>query len=168
MTLKQGAYILCGYGGVGKSSLTHRLKRSQEILIDMDSGAYSKHPQFPKNYLDALRQIMEHSAKKPWVLCSTHLAWLEILKQQGYYYVLVCPDQSVSAETWEKERYLNRDNPEGYIEAMRANYDRYLTDMYQHAENNPQCLLLTLKAGEYLSDVFPTIRSWYQQLEAKK
>lgn len=165
MEFKQGGYIICGYGGVGKSSLVKLLKKSGDILIDLDSGAYSKSPIFPKNYLDALSQVMENSPKKPWILCSTHLPWLEMLQKHSYHYVLVCPSKSITATEWEEERYINRDNPEGYIEAMRKNYNQYLDDMHQHAEGNSQCTLITLDKGQYLVDVFPKIRDIYNHLE---
>lgn len=159
--------VICGYGGAGKSTLVSKMKDEQ--FIDLDSGYFTKGENFPRNYLDALLQLDQVSKKGTYVFISTHKALLEQLNANDAHYALVSPDSQVSAEQWEK-RYLDRPNPEGYIEFMRAHYDEFVRDMEAHATVNQKkshCLFIRLGEDEYLIDKFSIIKQWFDAVQAQ-
>lgn len=158
--MNQGVYLICGYGGVGKSTLVERFK--DQKFIDLDSALFSKSEKFPTNYLDMIRHLEQSEHVGSYVFISTHKQLLNLLQENNYYFALVCPDSTVSAEEWE-QRYINRANPEGYIEFMREHYDEFVRDMEAHAGQNKQCLFVRLKEDEYLADKFGDIKQWFEK-----
>ncbi len=144
--------VICGFSGIGKSTLSHRDIR----VFDFESSRYSHiyecgvkmgiNSEFPKNYIDALENMMSQNAAGYYYLVSCHESVRQELTNRGIPYVIVAP-------YWEcKNEYLKRWLRRGSsVEFIQNMYDRW--DEMQHSCVNDGAAIIYLDEKEYISDI---------------
>jgi hypothetical protein len=136
-----GTMIVCGFPGVGKTFLSEKYERFE----DSDSSSYSKHEDFPLNYVDHLVDIRSN---KDCLLISTHKLVREQLVKRGLAFYLVYPEGSLKKEYM--KRYEDRGSPQKFLDHMENNWDKYLKQL----EGQTDCYHFVLnKEGMFLSDI---------------
>jgi hypothetical protein len=94
------AIIIAGFCAIGKTHFcSNRVGLEPGMGVhDLDSSAYSSKPDFPQNYISAIRKL----AEKPCIiLVSTHRGLPSQLAKEGYYVAVVYPgDGSQTKREW--------------------------------------------------------------------
>lgn len=140
--------VISGFPGVGKSTLFE--KNEGALISDSDSSLFSwvepgvRHPDFPNNYID---HIKNNIGKMDFIFVSSHDVVREALNKEGIEYTLVYPSKDIKAEYI--QRYIDRGNNEKFVELLQSNYELFIDGIEK--ETHPK--LVSLKAGQYLSDV---------------
>lgn len=118
-------YIICGFPGVGKSTLYTQLKQKGVTVLDSDSSTFDK-SQFPQNYLEHIKQVIT-DGEVDYLFVSTHEDVVKGLMDKGYFFNLVYPDISL------KEHYINRykgrGSPEALINVIANNWETWINDI---------------------------------------
>ena len=123
--------IISAFPGTGKSVYHQKHK---EITLDSDSSNFSwvidesgnkvKNPEFPKNYID---HIKENIGKYEFIFVSSHKEVREALLENCIFFYLVYPDDRRKDEFI--ERYKNRGNDEKFIELVSNNWDDWMKEI---------------------------------------
>lgn len=138
--------IYSAFPGCGKTTYYKEcMFRSDRIVIDSDSSAFDK-SQFPQNYIQHIKKANETDVITV-VLISSHDVVRDALLNEGIYYNLVYPEQSLKDEYI--QRYKDRGSNEAFIKLVEDNWDKWMEEM----DNQPNCNKIRLKTGQYLSDV---------------
>lgn len=107
---KQGI-IICGFAGIGKTSIRDAVPSYQKIsLYDLSSHAFVKDPGWEKNYVECAAALAK---KYDYVFTSTHDVVInELIRRNEKFYIVYpyrhCKDEYV-------ERFRKRGNSEEYI-----------------------------------------------------
>lgn len=133
--------IVCGFPGVGKSSLFKEY--GEKDISDSDSSKFPKEG-FPKNYIKHIEGLV---GKKSAILVSTHKEVLDELEKLNLNYIIMYPERGLKEEYI--QRYKDRGSPEGFIKTLSENWDMFHDDI-ETPRNN--CWRIILKKGEFLSD----------------
>lgn len=156
--------IISGYTCIGKTSFRRRISlRKTHVLnvIDLDSSAYSKDPDFVEKYLAAIRSSAN---ERSIVLISTHEQVAARLKEEGYYVALVYPEGSSD----NKQEWLRR-----LEEREVGGKDSYLYKLVndnweiwdKHLQDRPVSKKVALSHNDYLISVFKDIyKDYFQQV----
>ena len=107
--------VICGFPGVGKSAATQGDRRTD--IIELDSSAFSHtidydncttviNPDFPKNYIDKVEEIINSNNEVSVILISIHSEVLDELCRRGIKAILVLPLTKLKDEYL--KRYLKR------------------------------------------------------------
>jgi hypothetical protein len=151
------AKIISAFPGTGKSHFTANNAVEGKVL-DSDSSSYSwlhsadgskveppvRDPNFPKNYMDHIREEMGSAAV---ILVSSHADVRTALVDEGIDFTLVFPERGLKEEYL--ERFSKRGSPEGFINLIANNWDVFLDQL----EDQQGCETVVLGAGEFISDV---------------
>jgi hypothetical protein len=137
--------VICGFPGVGKTTLFNKLKHQGILICDSDSSQFDK-SQFPQNYIEHIKQQL---AQGFWVLCSTHTVVREALREAGISYVIAAPAHPYLKDQY-MQRYRDRGSPEGFINLMSAKFDEFMMDVW---ENDKYGIHYGLGEGEYLESM---------------
>ena len=135
--------IICGFPGVGKSTLFKELKDSKYKVLDSDSSTFDK-KDFPDNYI---KHIKEKTGEGYTILASSHKEVRDALIKEKMIFTLVYPDKSLKDEYL--ERYKERGSPQSFIDLLDKNWDTWigqcddLDDEHVHK--------VKLGAGEFVS-----------------
>lgn len=119
-----GPRVICGFPGVGKTTLFQRLKAEGLPVLDSDSSQFDK-SQFPANYINHIKNAI---ASGHWVFCSTHKVVREALHAAGISYVLCYPIHKYLKEEY-IQRYIDRGSPEAFIKLMESKWDEFFDDV---------------------------------------
>lgn len=143
--------IICGFPGVGKSTLYNAVKDRGDIRItDSDSSKYSK-DNFPKNYIDDIQRTVVEAKNSNYkeiiILCSTHEAVRSELKARNIPFTVVYPERSCKAEYL--HRYKERGSPQALIKIIDNNWDTWMDQLESETAERKFRLL----PGQYLSDL---------------
>lgn len=136
------AKIICGFPGIGKSSI-----KNIDKVLDLDSSYYKKDILFPFNYI---RDILDLMDEYDYILVSTHDVFRKELKTLGIKYTIVYPAITLCEEY--RERYVQRGNPESFINFINEHWDDFIHNL-QYDDSN--CIVL--ESGQYLSDIIKNI-----------
>lgn len=120
-------YVICGFSGVGKSTA----EQLHNNVVDFESSAYShffndnhligeKNPNFPRNYVDALCELMDKGRENVFLL-SCHEEVRKELTDRGIDYVIVMPTYEQKNDYL--KRWLNRGSSIGFIKMMDERWD---------------------------------------------
>lgn len=144
--------IISGFPGVGKSTL---FKYKGDILIsDSDSSLFSwiepgvRHPDFPGNYIEHIKGKI---GELDYIFVSSHDVVREALNKEGLDYTIVYPSKKIKDEYI--QRYIDRGNNEKFVKLLESNYELFINEIER--ETKPK--LISLKKGQYLSDVLDKI-----------
>lgn len=112
--------VICGFPGVGKSTLIRATKAAGLPLLDSDSSTFPK-DQFPGNYIE---HIKAETVNGNWILASSHGLVRDALSAAGIPFVIVVPDPALKQEYL--DRYRERGSPEAFIKLLDANWYNWL------------------------------------------
>lgn len=148
-------HIICGFSGVGKSTLYNACKGRDDIqATDSDSSKYPK-DDFPQNYVNDLQRMYVEARQSKYktvvILCSTHEDVRKSLKERGLPFVVVYPERDT------KQEYLKRYREHGasheLVRLISDNWDKWLEQLGKEERTQK----FTLFSGQYLSDIAPMI-----------
>lgn len=117
---KQHGKVICGFPGVGKSTLYKELKSSKVKVLDSDSSTFDK-SEFPANYI---KHIKEKTAEGYTILASSHDTVRDALVKAKIPFVLVYPAQNLKKDYL--ERYEDRGSPEAFINLLDAKWKEWI------------------------------------------
>lgn len=136
--------IVSAFPALGKTYATETFMGRGCNVQDSDSSGFSKHEDFPKNYLDYIR-----NSDANLIFVSTHESVVSgIINDQelNKNYHIVIPDYSMKDEII--DRMIRRGSPEALCEIVMNNYDNWIYELVELNRN-----LHVLTSGQYLSDV---------------
>ena len=135
--------VVCGFPGVGKSTLFKELNDSGVKVLDSDSSTFDK-KEFPDNYI---KHIKDKTAEGYTILASSHDVVRDALIANDMKFTLIYPDKSLKAEYL--KRYKERGSPEPFITLLDNNWDKWIgqCDDLTHELVSK----VVLKAGEFLT-----------------
>lgn len=138
------ATVICGFPGVGKTTLFNQLKEQGIRVLDSDSSQFPKDG-FPANYIEHIEKAI---AEDNIVLVSTHAEVRAALAAKGIHYILARP-----ANIEQKEEYLQRYRDRGssafFLELMDNNWKKFFSDV----KNDMNAEHFVLLPNEYLIDI---------------
>lgn len=137
--------VICGFPGVGKTTLFKKLQHQGVLIHDSDSSQFNK-DQFPQNYIQHIQACLAAGA---WVLCSTHTVVREALQQAGISYCIAAPAHKYLKDEY-MARYRERGSPEAFLKLMDAKWDEFMDDVWK---NDQRGLHIGLGEGEYLERI---------------
>lgn len=146
---KQGV-IICGFAGIGKTSIRTAVPSYQKIsLYDLSSHAFVKDPGWEKNYVECAAALAK---KYDYVFTSTHDVVInELIRRNEKFYIVYpyrhCKDEYI-------ERFKKRGNSDEYIKRFMNRWDLFLNNI----ENLMHVNKIALRRGQYLSDVLLRIK----------
>ena len=147
--MKRKAVIICGFPGIGKTSLINNNDFSYLKIKDLDSSHFNKE-HFPNNYVD---EIEKKAKNYDIVLVSTHESVRQELFLRRIHYYVVYPQLDRKLEY--KVRYMNRGSSDYSINFIMDKWSNMIGSCafdWAHSKN-----LISLGEEEYLSDVLENI-----------
>lgn len=133
--------MLCSaFPGTGKS---YFCENTNKIALDSDSSKFNK-THFPENYIE---HIKNNIGNADYIFISSHLDVRNALVENDLRFVLIYPDKSLKNEYI--ERYKKRGSPDSFIKLLDNNWGEWISQL----ENQKSCDRITLRKGEYISDV---------------
>ena len=142
--------IICGFAGIGKTSIRTAVPSYQKIeLYDLQSHVFKKELDWQKTYVDcaiALRKTHDY------VFLSTHDVVIdELIRRKEKFYVVYpyrhCKDEYI-------ERFKKRGNTNDYIKRFMDRWDIFINKIEKLMHVNR----IALRRGQYLSDILPRIK----------
>lgn len=146
--------VISGFPGIGKSHFFRIMKNSDKKVLDSDSSLFSwiekgvRNPDFPNNYM---KHIKENLGKADIILVSSHDIVRDALVKNNIPFTLVYPSREIKEEFI--NRYKQRGSDENFIKLLDKNWDNFIDG----CENQKGCNHVTLKEGEYLSDIIENL-----------
>ena len=135
--------VICGFPGVGKSTLFKELKDSDYKVLDSDSSTFDK-ADFPDNYI---KHIKEKTAKGYTILASSHDVVRNALIKEGMMFTLVYPDKSLKDEYL--ARYKERGSPQKFIDLLDSKWDEWIGQCDDLDDKHVR--KVKLDAGEFIN-----------------
>lgn len=118
------AIVICGFPGVGKTTLFKELSDKGYKILDSDSSQFPKEG-FPENYIAHIEESVSNGYV---VLASTHAEVRKALAEKDIPYILARPSAIYQKEEY-LQRYRNRESPEAFIELMEKNWEKFYNDV---------------------------------------
>lgn len=155
MERKKEAIVICGFPGIGKTTLLDRVGKS--TILDSDSSNFSwanqakneRNPDWPGNYID---YIKKNHDKADVILVSSHDVVRNALVNAGIKFTLVYPSLQMREEYI--KRYKDRGNDEKFVKLLETNYENWIKELMAQKG----CTHVVLQSGQYLSDVINNIK----------
>lgn len=133
--------IISAFPGCGKS---HYFRNNEnKTVLDSDSSTFDK-SDFPRNYIE---HIKSNIGKADVIMVSSHKEVREALVENDIFFTLVYPEPSIKEEYI--QRYIDRGSPESFVNLLTNNWNNWISEL----EEQKSCDKITLKEGQYLSDV---------------
>lgn len=132
--------VICGFPGIGKSTVVKESKDHGLKLLDSDSSAFPKDA-FPENYIN---HIKEKTSDGYTILASSHDSVRNALTEAGIPFVIFMPH--VSALDEYVRRYRKRGSPESFINTVSSNWRKWLEGC---AEQGGTCIGKVILPGNY-------------------
>ena len=140
--IKRKGVIVCGFFGVGKSSVTKY--RPDVKFIDLDAKFFVKQPGWEKMYVEcALALTNEYDI----VCLKSSDKVMNLLDRLGKKYYLVYPNRYAKRDFM--ERAIKNTYSREWIENFFSRWESYLDEIDQQENANK----IVLQSGEYLSDI---------------
>lgn len=137
--------VLCGFCGVGKSTL---MQKQPDNFIDLDSALFKKDdPQRFENYVKEIKNLLASTDKGIFV--STHPTLIEMLTEQDIPFVLVHPQRELK-DVYLK-RYRDRGDWAAFLVQLEKDWDLYLDDL-EGRQLDGDSKRIVLAKDENLSD----------------
>lgn len=144
--IKRPGIIVCGFFGIGKSSVSKY--RPDVKFYDLDAKAFVKKIGWEKIYSDcALALTNDYDI----VAIKSSDKVMKYLNELGTKYYIVYPNKYAKREFMERA-ILNKYSRE-WIEDFFTKWDKYIEEI----ENEENTNKIVLQSGEYLSDIVDRI-----------
>lgn len=127
--LNRNFVVICGFAGVGKSTLAEKTKGTAWEVIDLESSDFDK-AGFPDNYFGKLRSLRDTAkmeGKHILVCCSAHPEVQEGLARYGFKPIYVSPDPELKPEY--TERYYSRKNHPAPVDVIVDHFEEWVAAM---------------------------------------
>ncbi|KAF3763673.1 hypothetical protein M406DRAFT_74249 [Cryphonectria parasitica EP155] len=154
---KSSTLIIAGYTCIGKTTFTNKKELWRDLgvseVVDLDSSTYSREPDFPHNYLKAIRQKADEDGVRV-VLVATFPGVATKLKEEGYYVAQIYP-QKDSKEQWlQRLEAREKEGKESRLyKLVEKNWDIWFDDMGRRDVSKS----VTVCSEDYLSTVIGEI-----------
>lgn len=135
--------VICGFPGVGKSTVFGRKEEYRVNILDSDSSTFDK-SQFPANYI---AHIKEHTQGDNIILASSHDTVRAALVAEGIPFHLVFPAEDCKMEYL--ARYAERGSPAAFVDMMYNKWSEFI----QGCMAQQGCSQTILQRGQFLNDV---------------
>lgn len=132
------AQIISGFPGIGKSTVI------QNKSYDCESSFFSKSPEFPTNYINHIKSILNYY---DYIFISCHEKVRKSLEENEIIYTIVYPSLHLKQEYL--QRYKKRGSPQSFIELMSQKWEIFINQIEQ--ETFPK--KIKLQEGQYLQNV---------------
>ena len=141
--------IVCGFPGVGKSTLAKNETKYYPLVEfrDSDSSLFPR-AGFPENYLHYIELAVR---ERGITFISTHKAVLNGLHERQISHVVVAPEPTLKMEYI--ARYAARGSTAQFVQLMLEKWDEFHADMAVHAHECRLSSLVYLSSGQTLEDV---------------
>lgn len=140
---EEDAKVICGFPGVGKTTLYKEMKDTKDKVLDSDSSQFDK-KEFPDNYI---KHIKASTKKGYTVLASSHDVVRDALIKNKIPFVLVYPSVELKEEYL--KRYADRGSPDSFIQLLEKNWDKWIGECDSIKDDLVK--KIKLKAKEYIS-----------------
>lgn len=150
--MNKGTKIICGFAGIGKSTLFKDEQfSSQYTVLDSDSSKFDR-KFFPHNYI---KHIKDNIGTADYIFTSCHKEVIDALIREGLKFVIVYP--SINRRSEFINNYRNRGNDQNFINKLISNWEIWINDIIKREDCYTHCLL----NGEYLIDAINDyIKDW--------
>lgn len=167
--------IIAAYAGAGKSQFAKQVNNAKDIVSMPHRwilpGNHSKNEESESlkaaDYLVAnplytdqyVLEILKAEKEYDFVIIPTAEEIInKLVMNYGRNVVICCPDESLKEEY--KKRYTARGNSEQFLEIFYENWDRIISGIKHIGQGmyEDKISRLTMKSGEYLSDLEPKLR----------
>ena len=142
--------IICGFPGVGKSTVAERCKS----VLDLESTPFHFNPYFKGEdpnwfvrYVDAIEESA-NDVQYNYILVSTHKLVRSELQYRGIPYIIVTPLIKLKDEYL--SRYVKRGDCYDFIETLSSNWEQWIEDFVY--DDMP---IIHLDAGETICKLLP-------------
>ena len=141
-TLNNKGVLVCGFFGIGKSSVT---KYCPDVkFYDLDAKFFLKQPGWEQIYVDcALALANEYDI----VCLKSSDKVMDVLNSLGEKYYIVYPNRYAKREFM--ERAVKGNYSRQWIQTFFANWEKYIDEIEEEECQNK----IVLQSGEYLSDI---------------
>lgn len=155
------ARIISAFPGTGKTHLFNNY--GDLVILDSDSSKFSwiiengekkRNPEFPNNYIE---HIKENLNKCDIILVSSHEEVRNALIDNEMYFELCYP--SLEDKEIYIERYIRRGSPEGFINLISNNWEKWITDLEN--QDDSYCIMTQLLGDQYLTDYIELTETLY-------
>jgi hypothetical protein len=144
--------VIAAFPGMGKTTMEYLMKGTIFKILDLNSSAFSKSADFPKNYVDHLQGLIGEG-KFNLILISTHEKVLKELWRRSIDYLVVYPDPTRKEEFL--ENYKKRGDSEEFINKLELNWYAWIRNLDKERDT------LQLSAPKYLMDItFENLRHY--------
>lgn len=136
--------IVSAFPALGKTYVTDTFIERGYNVQDSDSSGFSKHADFPKNYLEYIQ-----NSDANLIFVSTHESVVNGIindPKLNENYHIVIPHFHMKDEII--DRMIRRGSPEALCEIVMNNYNDWIFELVELNRN-----LHVLSSGQYLSDV---------------
>lgn len=144
--------VIAAFPGTGKSYFAS-LADQRTNVADLDSGDYTlgydsdgkvRNPNFPSNYLLAIKKRIG-KVDVLFVGCQPEV--LAVLRKENIPFTLVYPERGLKAQY--VDRFRGRNNQQSFIDLLSKNWDLFLDFL----EDQKGCEHIVLGTGQYIGDV---------------
>lgn len=150
MFTKKKGKIICGFAGIGKSSIRDAVPyMSRVALYDLQSHAFVKEYGWQRNYVECALALAE---KFDYVFLSTHDVVIDELSRRGEKFFVVYPSRYLKDEYM--DRFKKRGSSQEYIARFRSRWEGFIDKLENCSCDNK----INLRTGQYLSDVILRLR----------
>ena len=137
------ALVICAFPGCGKS-MFYKLNSVYEghqnglKVLDSDSSSFSwlyddngkqtteRNPNFPANYISHIKSNLKH---QDIIFVSSHKLVREALQNANIPYINIYPADTIDNMKEWRNRFINRGNPQSFIDLIMTNWSVWLMDM---------------------------------------
>lgn len=141
--------VICGFPGVGKSTLYRELKEQGVQILDSDSSTFDK-ASFPENYLTHIEMARLAGFT---VLVSTHREVREGLHARNIPFILARPASTDQKQEY-LQRYEDRGSPPEFVQLMDRMWDTFYDDVAKDFKAEHWLV----QPGEYLNEITPYLQ----------
>lgn len=157
----QQAIVICGFPAIGKSSFRAANEDGYKgyCVEDLDSSLFSKGPEWPSNYLEAITAKL---GERCILTISTHREVFRSLMRDGVDLVLVYPRDELKTEWLQRIRKREIQAQLGPLKEIYDKVDNHWYHWIHEYRQQDGCLNYEMSGGEYLVDAIDNIMEYFE------